>query len=537
MNDGRDNLPSLFGQNIAKGTRDLTNDSMGTKQAQAMGGACRETPLGLEVMLTWEEVLAEVPVSKALDVELSAADRFQEEGVFFGPGVKRAEPLALPMGWPANRLDDLPQGTVYLNRSESVQVPGIGSLREFGPAMEVGDPFTHSLPGKGTPRVPFFRAVDFKVTRVIQGGLDPQNASFLVIDFKGVGLEFMLQTDTFRALGIMADDFSLEIAVGLLSQEAHNIWAAKNGNAAAHQNGVDFGQGGGGLEHNIRRPFTLVCRPIVVHRIGSQHPFVGRVESLSHGRKSRRPVGLQLLIHQGLGFLDFFNPGKTVFLPFIPQTSPIHLARQPFPPVQANLNRKGKPSLNPAVHEAEDRIDPVMVKKQAFADSRLQFEFLLPLVSEHLVTLAGLHDGQDANQSLADVIPLGHLPSQVLLAYLGRGQVHDGAMQPLGLAQRGGFQLFTLFFKEGTQVFQPHSYVPEVVEHPAFDRQDPQSAAQDQAVESTQMTDDIFLVLLYKLFHGVLLVAGSFIVHPNHIPREAPFSISKSFFVAAGSYP
>jgi len=526
MNDGRDNLPSLFGQDIAKGTRDLTNDSMGTKQAQAMGDACREAPLGWEVMLTWKEVVAKVPVSKALDVELSPADRFQEEGVLFGPGAKRTESLALPMGWAANRRNDLPQETVYLNRSECVQVPFIGSLRELGPAMEVGDPFTHSLPGRGTPGVPFFGAVNFKVARVIQGGLDAQNASFLVIDFNGVGLEFMLQTYAFRALGIMADDFSLEIAVEFLAQESHNLLAAKSGNAAAHQNWIDFGQGGGGWEHNIRSPFTLVRRPVVIHTVRGQHFFVGRVESPGNGPESGGPVGLQLLIHEPLGLGDIFNPGETVLAPLVAKADPVHLAGQPFPPIQADLEGKGKPTLKATVHEPKPGIHPVMVEKEAFSDPRLKFQLLLFFIPEDFVALTRLNRGQDTNQSLAQAILLGYLPGHLLLAPLWGGQIQDGTMQSLRLGQRGSFQLFAFLFTEAGKIFHMNSYEPEVVKHPAFDSQSSQSASQDQTVEPTQMADDILFILLYKPIHGVLLGVGV-VEDSNHIPGVTPFSMSK----------
>jgi len=526
MNNSCDNLPSFIGQNIAKGARDFTNDSMCAQQAQAMGDACREAPLGREVMLNWEEVVAKVPVSKALDVELSPADRFQQFGILYRPGAKRAESLALPMGRATNRLDDLPQETVYLNRSECVQVPFIRGLRELGPAMEVGNPFAHSLPGRRAIGVSFLGAVNFKVPGVVQGGFDTQNASFFVIDFDGVGLEFMLQAYAFRALGIMADDFSLEIAVGFLAQESHNILATKSGNAAAHQNRVDLGQGGRGWEHNIRSPFTLVRRPIVIHVIGSQHSFVGRVESPSEGLESGRPVGLQLLIHQSLGFLDIFNPGETVLASSVAEASPFHLTGQPFSAVYADLDGKGKPTLNAAVHESKAGIHPVMIEKEAFSDPRLKFQLLLLFVPEHLVTLARLDSGQNTNQSLAEAILLGDLLGHLFLAGLGGGQIQDGAMQSLRLRQRGGFQLFTFLFTEAGKVFHLSSYEPEVVKHPTFDSQSSQSASQDQTVEPTQMADDILFILLYKLIHGVLLGVGV-VEDSNHIPRVTPFSMSK----------
>jgi len=269
LNNGRDSLPFFVCQKVAMGARNFRDDTMGSEKAQAMSGTCRKAPLGLGVMLTWKEVVPNIPVSKSLDVELSSADRFQEPGILLGPRVKGAEPLTFPMGGVANRLNDFPQEAVYLNRSEGVQVAFIGSLTELSPAMEVGHSFAHSLPGRGALGVPFFGAVNFKVPGVVQGGLDAQNAPFLVIDFDGVGLEFMFQADAFGALDIMTDDLSLEIPMGFLAPETEDILAAKSGNAAAHQSRIDLRQGRRGFKHQARSPFTLVGGPIVVRAVGS----------------------------------------------------------------------------------------------------------------------------------------------------------------------------------------------------------------------------------------------------------------------------
>ena len=172
LNNGRDNLAAFVCQNIAKGLGDFTDDPVGAEQAQAMSDACREAPLGLEVMLTRKEVVSNVPVAKPLDVKLSPADRFQELGIVLGPGAKRAKSLTLPLGGAANRLNQMSQGVVYLNRSEGVQVPFVGGLRELGSAMEVRNSFAHSLPGRGALGVVFFGSVHFKVPGVVQGSLN-----------------------------------------------------------------------------------------------------------------------------------------------------------------------------------------------------------------------------------------------------------------------------------------------------------------------------------------------------------------------------
>ena len=315
----------------------------------------------------------------------------------------------------------------------------------------------------------------------------------------------MFQADAFEALGVMTDDLPLEIAMGFLAQESHNVLAAKSGNAVAHQSRIDPGQGSRRFEHDIRSPFTLVGRPIVMGLVGSQHFLMGWIEAAGDPVENRRPGGPQLGIHQGLGFGESFDPGEAVIFPLVAQAGPIHLTGQPFPAVEANLDGEREPALDSGMHEPKDGIDPVMVKKQAFAPTRVEFQFFRLPVTVQFIALTGLHGGQDADQAFFDPISLGDLSGYFFLVDLGGIQVHEGAFLALGLGAGGRFQLVALLLREFTEVFQENSYMPEVVKHSTFNRQNSQSAPQDQTIEAAQMADDIFLVLLYKLFHGVLL--------------------------------
>jgi hypothetical protein len=235
---------------------------------------------------------------------------------------------------------------------------------------------------------------------------------------------------------------------------------------------------------------------------------MGRIEPAGDRVENRRPGGPQLGIHQGLGFGEIFDPGEAVIFPLVAQTGPIHLAGQPFPAIETNLDGEGEPALDSGVHEPEDGIVPVMVEKQAFAPAGVEFQFFRLPVPIQLIALTGLHGSQDADQAFFDPILLGNLSGYFFLVDLGGIQVHNGTFWALGLGAGGGFQLGALLLREFTEVFQEDPHMPEGVKHSTFNCQNSQSAPQDQTIEATQMADDIFLVLLYKLFHGVLLGLG-----------------------------
>ena len=45
----------------------------------------------------------------------------------------------------------------------------------------------------------------------------------------------------------------------------------------------------------------------------------------------------------------------------------LHLSRQPFPSVHADLDGEREPGLNASIEEAEDRMDLVVIEEKAFA--------------------------------------------------------------------------------------------------------------------------------------------------------------------------
>jgi len=49
------------------------------------------------------------------------------------------------------------------------------------------------------------------------------------------------------------------------------------------------------------------------------------------------------------------------------ETGGLHLSRQPFPSIDADLDGEREPGLNASIEEAEDRMNLVVIEEQAFA--------------------------------------------------------------------------------------------------------------------------------------------------------------------------
>ena len=93
------------------------------------------------------------------------------------------------------------------------------------------------------------------------------------------------------------------------------------------------------------------------------------VELPSDAVEQLGPFGLELTIHQALRFGPVGNPGKAVVLLPVVETGGLHLSRQPFPSVEADLNGEGEPSLNAGIEKAEDGMDLVVVEELGICQS------------------------------------------------------------------------------------------------------------------------------------------------------------------------
>ena len=522
LNDSTGDDTASVCEDVAGGTWDLADDPVGPQDTQPISDTSRKASFRLPFMFPWEKVNQEIPVSESPDVEFSLADRLEQSGILQGPGAKGSDTLVFPPRGTTDRLNDFSNELIHLDGSESLQVAFIGGLRDLRPAVQICDSFAHTLPRGRALRGLLFRAIDLEVFRVIERRLDAQYSSFFVVDLDRIGIEVMFESDAFGTLPIMADHLSLKIAMGFSTQETQDISAAKDRDAAANQSGVNVGQGLGRFEQDIGRPFALMGRPIIIISVRGQHFDMSGIEAAGDLIENRGPLGVQLLIHQGLGFLHILYPEKTVLLTLITETYAVHLTRQPFSPVETDLDVEGKPTLNASMHKAKDGMHPVMIEKQTLSGTRVQFQlFLLPITNQ-FIAFTYLYRGQNTNQTFSDFVPLSDLPSLIFLARLGRNQVENGSFEAFGFFQRGRFQLLALLLEESSELFQRNFYVPEIIEHAGLGCQGPQGASQNQTVETTQMTHDIFFILFYKSIHGVLLGVGCFATS-NDTPRVTPF--------------
>jgi len=256
---------SLSGDAPATGMRDFPKQPMDVKSFQEAGDAGALAAAGHRVGGRLEEVASEVAVGEAAEQMFAAHHSGKETNVVSGQRIEAAigalgvtdglgESAQLSMGR---------RGIVY--DGQGVQVAGVGGAAEFGVAIEVGDPFGHGEPvhDVATPATP--ASADLEFTGSVDGRLDAQNASVLVVHLDGVLFHAVSDAHPGPTGLVVRSDVTGELGVELSAKEGHDVFGAEVRGGVLEQRIIETGQGGGVFEQNVGGVLGLLSDPVIVH--------------------------------------------------------------------------------------------------------------------------------------------------------------------------------------------------------------------------------------------------------------------------------
>ena len=118
-------------------------------------------------------------------------------------------------------------------------------------------------------------ALDAKVSGLVEGCLDAQDAALFVVHFDRVGLEGVFDTNPFGALFQIAGHFSFKVAPYVsrrrhaMAPKTHDVRTGKTGDGVTHQRRINARQWLGTFEQHIRCVFALLGCPVAAQ---SQRP-------------------------------------------------------------------------------------------------------------------------------------------------------------------------------------------------------------------------------------------------------------------------
>ena len=153
----------------------------------------------------------------------------------------------------------------------------------------------------------------------------------------------------------------------MFAEKTHDVRAGKSGHGMVHPAWIEVPQVSRMVENHIESPLVLVSRPVIRDGVFTEDLAMNGVELASDAVEQLGPFSFELTIHQALSFGPVGKVREAVIMLQVLQTGGLHLPRQPFPSVEADLNGKREPSLDAGIEKAEDRMDLVVVEEQAFA--------------------------------------------------------------------------------------------------------------------------------------------------------------------------
>src|ERR1700730_12936427 len=98
-----------------------------------------------------------------------------------------------------------------------------------------------------------------------------------------------------------------------------------------HPAWIEVPQIGGMVANPIESPLVLRSSQVIGDGVFTEDLGMNGVELASDAVEQLGPSGLELTIHQALSFRPVGDPGKTVVILQVIETSGLHLSRQAFP--------------------------------------------------------------------------------------------------------------------------------------------------------------------------------------------------------------
>jgi hypothetical protein len=295
------------------------------------------------------------------------------------------------------------------------------------------------------------------------------------------------------------------------------------------------------MEQHVAGEFRLGGGPVVGESAQGPSDFVvQRVIGLSQLLAQTDPVGAQLSISQVLGLVKIFQPGKAVIGFAVTQSFLIHLTGQPVMAVEADVDEKGKPSLQPQVYQSKTWVLDVEVQVQALAPFQVRLQLLGLVIASHFVGPARLYTSKDRYQALFNAIALSNFARQVFLGQGAATQIGEGALE--GLGQLLGTLAYLVGQSRGKllEVFAQHLGLAQILLKNLGAIQIAKRTLKSQAVEGVKHAHHIFVVFLYKEVRDAVGRSRAFLFHETlllHQPRPVSSSPSTSTPIHHSSTP
>ena len=299
--------------------------------------------------------------------------------------------------------------------SQRFQITPIGCQRDLGSPPEIGNALAQGNPHENALALSLYFPTNIPTSGIIDGRLDPQYTPLLVVHFDGVLIDPVFDAHPFNPYSQIALDFSRRPAIEAPLKETENLLRTEMINGVMQQRRIEGLEAFGILEQDIRRVFAFSNTPVIPGQFQAVMRVKPGVTSFGQQVQPADPFPLDQAVHQPLGLGNVVDVDEAIVALLIFDTLAIKASAQPLPPINADLNGKGKPGLQSHMHQAKFPVNKIEVQVKTLPDGGIQSEGFQAPVLFQFEGPTGLNAGQHADQSVGNVILFHHLPSDLLL--------------------------------------------------------------------------------------------------------------------------
>jgi len=415
VNGGSHEVVALGGDSPTPCAWDLCEQAVAVQETEQAGHSCRIAACGRLVAVGSVETETDVAIAEAVDRVLSAQHGTEQVEVCTGQGVEAAERATVV----AYRLGESGELNACVTRigddREGGEVPGVGRVRDFSVAVEIGDAFGHGEPADDQVALLSAATPDFELVRMIDDCLDTQDHAMLVVHLDPVLFHPVSDPGAGPALPHVVDQLAGEVAVQLTSEESHDVLCAEAVKSVLQQVLIQRLQAGRVAEHDVGGVLGLVDDPVVLH--AAQDVGEKGIDTFGELREDCGPA----LVYEHVG--QFLGPNTVIDAKqcIVGAHEPDARGREPtsevFVTVETDLDHEREPGGDPNVNHPEGFVDEVEVQTQTLASGRDDLGFAV--TGQHFEAVACLNGRQDTDQAVVDTVALGDLAGEVIFPTVG----------------------------------------------------------------------------------------------------------------------
>jgi hypothetical protein len=195
--------------------------------------------------------------------------------------------------------------------------------------------------------------------------------------------------------------------------------------------------------------------------------------------------------------------------------------------VEADVDEKGKPSLQTQVQHSKTWVLDVEIQVQALAPFQARLKHLGLVIASHFVGPTRFYTAKDRHQPLFNAIAFSDLARELFLGQSAAVQIRKWALKRLGQSLGTLADLISQSRGKPLEVFAQHLGFVQILLKNLGAIQVTQRTLKAQAIEGVKNAHDIFLVFLYKRVRHEVCWSRAFLFHETLLLHQTP-SVSSS---------